>query len=58
MRPHAKKTGWEFALAPMTGWSVKGWYDELEIWSIKRQNPAADPTRPYFVAGPFPDKED
>jgi len=57
-RAHGKETGWEFALAQMTGWPVKGWYDELEVWSIERRHPAADPTKPYFVAGPFPDTRD
>jgi hypothetical protein len=57
-RARGIKTGWEFALAPMTGWGVKGWYDEQEVWSVERQHPAADPARPYFVAGPFPTNDD
>ena len=57
-RARGDKTGWEFAMAPMTGWPVKGWYKDREVWSIERRHPAPDPTKPYFVAGPFPIKAD
>jgi len=53
-RAHAGGTRWEFALAPMMGWQAKGWYKDLEVWSVGRQHPAHDPAQPYFVAGPFP----
>lgn len=57
-RAHGGGTRWEFAMAPMTGWKVKGWHKELEVWSVERTHPAHDPTQPYFVAGPFPYKGD
>ncbi len=56
-REREGKTGWEFAMAPMTGWPVKGWHKDKEVWSIERRHPAPDPAKPYFVAGPFPVKD-
>jgi hypothetical protein len=56
-RERGDKTGWEFAMAPMTSWELKGWHQSKSVWSAERR-PVAEPTRPYFVAGPFPAKGD
>jgi len=52
-RPQGKQTRWEYALAPMTGWQLKAWHKDVEVWSIKNRHPGHNPTEPYFVAGPF-----
>jgi len=56
-RVHGGGTRWEFALAPMTGWQLKGWHKDREVWSVPNRHPGHDPTQPYFVAGPFPVEE-
>src|SRR5262249_31086756 len=56
-RAHKDTTRGEFAMAPMTAWPVKGWYKDVEVYPIERRHPAPDPTKPYFVAGPFPVKD-
>ena len=56
-RPHDRGTRWEYALAPMTGWELKAWHKDVEVWSIGNRHPGHDPTQPYFVAGPFPAQE-
>ncbi len=53
-RPQGKQVRWEYALAPMTGWQLKAWHKDVEVWSIKNRHPGHDPAEPYFVAGPFP----
>jgi hypothetical protein len=54
--PHENGTRWEYAFAPMTGWQLKAWHKEQEVWSIGNRHPGHDPSKPYFVAGPFPSR--
>jgi len=50
--------GWEYALARSNPFVLKAWCDETLVWSQARVETAADPTLPFFLAGPFPVKEE
>jgi hypothetical protein len=52
------KSGWEFALARTNPFVLKVWCDKTLVWSQERVSTTADAAQPYFMAGPFPDKEE
>jgi hypothetical protein len=44
---------WQYALAPMTGYALKGSYQGQEVWSLPpRTGPQSRPTDPWFVFRP------
>lgn len=53
-RGGARELAWQFAFAPMTGWSAKAWNGKTTVWSQERLHPGTDPKLPYFVVGPVP----
>ena len=39
---------WQYALAPMTVFAVKGSYRGKAVWQLPDRQPGGDPTRPFF----------
>ena len=39
---------WEYALAPMTVYAVKGSYQGRAIWELPDRQPSGDPSKPFF----------
>jgi hypothetical protein len=51
-RGAGQAAAWNFAMAPMTGWSATGRHKDSVVWSQQRLHPATDAKQPYFVVGP------
>jgi hypothetical protein len=47
-RPAKQGLQWEYALAPMTVYAVKGSYQGTAGWELPDRQPSADPSKPFF----------
>ncbi len=48
VRPGKVGPEWQFALAPMTAFAVKGWYQNDLVWELPDRLPTYDPSKPFF----------
>jgi hypothetical protein len=47
-RPGKQGQQWEYALAPMTVYAVRGSYQGKAIWELPDRQPSWDPSKPFF----------
>jgi hypothetical protein len=47
-RPGKQGLEWQYALAPMTVFAVKGSYKGTAVWELPNRFPAYDPSKPFF----------
>ncbi len=47
-RPGKEGLEWQYALAPMTVFAVKGWYRGDLVWELPDREPSYDPSKPFF----------
>src|SRR5262249_44995784 len=57
-RVRNEEPGWEFALGRTNPFVLKVWCDKAVVWSQERVSTTADAAEPYFMAGPFPVREE
>jgi hypothetical protein len=48
-RPGKDSVEWQYALAPMTIFAVKGSYRGKAVWELPNRGPALDPSKPFFA---------
>jgi hypothetical protein len=48
-RPGKDGPEWQYALAPMTIFPVKGSYQGKAVWELPNRDPASDPSKPFFA---------
>jgi hypothetical protein len=48
VRPGKSGVEWQYALAPMTAFAVKGSYRGDPVWELPNRLPTYDPTKPFF----------
>jgi hypothetical protein len=47
-RPGKQSTEWQYALAPMTIFAVRGSYQGKVVWELPNRDPSWDPSKPFF----------
>jgi hypothetical protein len=47
-RAGKKGPEWQYALAPMTVYAVKGWYHKDLVWELPDRFPSYNPTKPFY----------
>ncbi len=47
-RPGKEGLEWQYALAPMTVFAVKGSYRGKAVWELPNRHPSYDPSKPFF----------
>ncbi len=48
-RPGKEGPEWQYALAPMTIYPLKGSYQGKAVWELPDRDPAVDPSKPFFA---------
>jgi hypothetical protein len=48
VRPGKEGPEWEYAMAPMTIYPVKGTYQGKAVWELPDRDPSWDPSKPFF----------